>query len=116
MKSSIYIPRSLAAAGRHLRRGFACPVEKLSKTDFIRAWCSLAYLYPGLHPDGFEHPDSGWPRALKRFAAEAWRRVDIGEITDNELYCYQACKARIRRERAEVERMFPWRLRDHFAV
>ena len=39
---------------------------------------------------------------LRRFAAEAWRRADAGELADNELYCYQACKARIRREREDV--------------
>ena len=46
----------------------------------------MAYLYPGLHPDGFEDPDSGWPAALKRFAAEAWRRAEAGELVDEELY------------------------------
>jgi hypothetical protein len=29
---------------------------------------------------------SGWPRVLKRFAAEAWRRADAGELADEELY------------------------------
>lgn len=52
----------------------------------LRAWSSVAYLFPGLHPDGFEDADSGWPRVLKRFAAEAWRRADAGELTDEELY------------------------------
>ena len=47
--------------------------------------------------------DSGWPRVLRRFAAEAWRRADTGELTDNELYCYQPCKARLRRARETVE-------------
>jgi hypothetical protein len=28
----------------------------------------------------------GWPRVLRRFAAEAWRRVEAGEITEEELY------------------------------
>lgn len=51
-----------------------------------RAWCSIAYLFPGLHPDGFENADSGWPRVLKRFAAEAWRRTEAGELADEELY------------------------------
>ena len=37
---------------------------------------------------------------LRRFAAEAWRRADAGELTDNELYCDQAGKTRLRRERA----------------
>ena len=40
----------------------------------------MAYLHPGLHPDGYESADSGWPRGLRRFAAEAWRRADAGEL------------------------------------
>ena len=56
----------------------------------LRAWCSVAYLFPGLHPDGFEAADSGWPRVLKRFAAEAWRRAEAGELSDQELYCSDA--------------------------
>jgi hypothetical protein len=52
----------------------------------VRAWSSVAYLFPGLHPDGFEDADSGWPHVLKRFAAEAWRRAEAGELADEELY------------------------------
>ena len=37
-------------------------------------------------------------------------------MTDNELYCYQACKARLRRERAEAKRGAPWLFDDHFAA
>jgi hypothetical protein len=44
------------------------------------------YLFPGLDPDGFEDADSGWPRVLKRFAAEAWRRAEASELADEELY------------------------------
>ena len=69
----------------------------LSRARFVAAWCAIAYLFPGLHPDGYECADSGWLRVLRRFAAEAWRRADAGELTDNELYCYQACKTRLRR-------------------
>jgi hypothetical protein len=43
-------------------------VEQLPKRTFINAWCSVAYLFPGLHPDGFDDPDSGWPPGLRRFA------------------------------------------------
>lgn len=32
---------------------------------------AVLYLFPGLHPDGYEDGGSGWPRALKRFAVEA---------------------------------------------
>lgn len=53
----------------------------------MRAWCSVAYLFPGLHPDGYEDADSGWPRVLKPFAAEVWRRAEASELSDEELYC-----------------------------
>lgn len=69
-----------------MRIGFASPLENLSNEDFLRAWSSVTYLFPGLHPDGFNDEGSGWPRVLKRFAAEAWQRADKGEITDEELY------------------------------
>ena len=72
--------------GRELRRAFTAQLEQLPKTDFIRAWCAVAYAFPGLHPDGYEDAESGWPRALRRFAAEAWRRADAGELADEELY------------------------------
>ena len=52
----------------------------------MRAWSAVAYLFPGLHPDGFEDDGSGWPRVLKRFADEVWRCADAGQLTDEELY------------------------------
>lgn len=33
-----------------------------------------------------ENAASGWPRVLNRFAAEAWRRADAGDLTGDELY------------------------------
>lgn len=90
MKSHIYIPESNKDAGENLRRALAYPLAQLPKVDFIRAWSSIAYLFPGLHPDGYENADSGWPRALRRFAAEAWRRVEDGELDDAELYTSDA--------------------------
>jgi hypothetical protein len=86
MKSHIYIPESKKEAAENLRRSLAHPLPQLPKTDFVRAWSSIAYLFPGLHPDGFEDADSGWPRVLRRFAAEAWRRAEAGELDDAELY------------------------------
>jgi len=59
---------------------------KLPRKDFLRAWCSISCLHPDLHPDGFEESRSGWPRTLKPFAAEAWRRAGNGELADEELY------------------------------
>ena len=86
MKDSVFIPNSLRSAGRELRLALKEPLVTLSHEKFLRAWCSIAYLFPGLHPDGFENSDSGWPRVLKEFAAEAWRRAETGELTDAELY------------------------------
>ena len=86
MKTFHYIPDSARTAAKQLRFALAQRLENLSKADFVRTWSSVAYLFPGLHPDGFEDADSGWPRVLRRFAAEAWRRADAGKLDDAELY------------------------------
>ena len=86
MKTISHVPNSLRSAGRELRLALANPLEQLPREQFVRAWSAVAYLFPGLHPDGYEDADSGWPHALKRFAAEAWRRADAGELADEELY------------------------------
>ena len=69
-----------------LAAGFAAHLEQLSKPDFIRAWCASTDIYPGLHPDGYDNAESGWPRVLQRFAAEAWQRNEVGELLDEEMY------------------------------
>jgi hypothetical protein len=86
MENYLYVPDSLRAAGRQIKAALAAPLAEMGRADFLRAWCSVAYLFPGLHPDGFEDNESGWPRVLRRFAAEAWRRAETGEIEDDELY------------------------------
>jgi hypothetical protein len=86
MKTNVYVPRSLRDAGKQIRVALQHELATLPKWEFVRAWCAIAYLFPGLHPDGYEAPESGWPRVLKRFAAEAWRRADAGELSDDELY------------------------------
>jgi hypothetical protein len=119
MKSEIYVPPSCRTAERHLGTAFKRELRTLRKAEFVRAWCSLSYLYPGLHPEGYGSRGSGWPNAFKPLAAEAWRRFELGELTENELYCYQACKARVLRERGimaiEASRK-PWFFTDHFAA
>ena len=119
MKSAIYVPPSCRTAEKHLSTAFNRELQTLTKTEFVRAWCSLAYLYPGLHPDGYDSRGSGWPKAFKPFAEEAWRRFESGELTDNELYPYQAAKRRIVKERGimaiEASRK-PWFFTDHFAA
>lgn len=46
----------------------------------------MAHAFTGLHLDGYEDEGSGWPRALRRFAAEAWRGARAGELSDEEIY------------------------------
>ena len=86
MKTISYVPNSLRSAGRELRLSLPHRLEQLPREQFVRAWSAVAYLFPGLHPDGYDDADSSWPRTLKRFAAEAWRRADAGELADEELY------------------------------
>ena len=90
MSTCIYIPNSVGSAIRDLHSTLNVPLETLPKATFVRAWCALSYAFPGLHPDGYAHPDSGWPPELMRYAAEAWRRNKAGEIDDEEMYCSDA--------------------------
>lgn len=86
MTPDIFAPNSRKQAAQALRAARVADLTALPKPHFLTAWCAIAYLLPGLHPDGFESEDSGWPRSLKRFAAEAWRRAYFGELNDEELY------------------------------
>ena len=90
MSTNIVVPSTLRRAGGELRRAFTAPLDKLPTPGFVRVWCAVAYIFPGLHPDGYDDAESGWPRVLRRFAAEAWRRADAGELADDELYCCDA--------------------------
>lgn len=67
LKTYNYVPDSFRSAGRHIRMALPMPLGQLPKKTFIRAWSSIAYLFPGLHPDGFDDAGSGWPRVLRRF-------------------------------------------------
>jgi hypothetical protein len=83
---STFIPSSAALATTELDEALLSPLHRLSRADFVRAWCSVAYLFPGLHPDGHHEPDSGWPPILRPLADEAWRRFASDELSDEELY------------------------------
>jgi hypothetical protein len=116
MQSYIFVPDSLREAGRELRLALRGPLEQLPKENFLRAWCSVVYLFPGLHPCEFLESTGRGPRKLKGFAAEAVRRFEAGELTDNELYCYQTALIRIVRECDQLERAKPWLLENFFTA
>ena len=86
MNPDIFAPNSRKQAALALRSARVADLTALTKQHFLAAWCAIAYLLPGLHPDGYDSEDSGWPRSLKRFAAEAWWRLCSGELLDEELY------------------------------
>jgi DNA (cytosine-5)-methyltransferase 1 len=92
-------------------------LHEVPKAEFLKAWSALFYLYGGLHPDGaFDHgaqldhtndgserfnrieprliapsyASSGWPVVLVPLADEAWRRYELDQITDDEMYCADA--------------------------
>jgi hypothetical protein len=69
-----------------LNAAFANPLKQLSKPEFLRAWCALAFVYPGFHPDSVDEPDNGWPPRIRRFAREAWRRASACELSPEQLY------------------------------
>jgi hypothetical protein len=83
---SAILPVDLRSAAELLRSAFASDLGEMAAGDFVRSWCAIAYLFPGLHPDSYEDEDSGWPSVLRPFAAEAWRRASEGTLTDEELY------------------------------
>ncbi len=114
--SYIYVPDSLRTAGDEVRLALGRSLRQLTKWDFLRAWCSIIYLFPGLQPGDLFEPEGPWPRTLKSFAAEAWRRFDAGEIAADELYCHEVATTRIRREFAELVRDKPWLFETHFSV
>lgn len=95
-------------------------IRALSGKEFCRAWNSVFFLYPGLHPDDDhgkevekEIPDnyltaefdsrvftphyarSGWPLHLVPLHMEALRRVRRNELKDEEFYPSRAQAAGI---------------------
>lgn len=118
------IPESaIEAADRVMKLVLAArsgTLESMTDDEFKLLWPSVAYLYPGLHPDDacdhgsdvctvtFEsHPvidrypelgapyyiRSGWPFALEPVAAEAWNRYQQSRLVEEEMYCTAAQRA-----------------------
>ncbi|MCC6423229.1 MAG: hypothetical protein IT447_07090 [Phycisphaerales bacterium] len=81
-----FIPDSIGTAASELILSLIKPPQTLTGDEFIRAWSSLAYLFPQLHPDGLDDPDGGWPAVLTPLGMEARRRVDAGELDEDGLY------------------------------
>lgn len=105
------IEQLLGVANLGVRKLRAMPMEQ-----FVSAWHALLFLFPEIHPDGaLDHGEeiqrvvvktsqssvfkklvvrryarSGWPIALRRFGAEAWRRFKAGAMAEEDFYCIEA--------------------------
>jgi DNA (cytosine-5)-methyltransferase 1 len=116
------LPKDRFTAARDLERLAQLDrraLRALPTEAFLRGWHALLFLFPGLHPDnaldhgdtieevpteqlglpGFEreldrrHARSGWPVALEAIGGEAWRRYEVGQLGDDDLYCVEAQRA-----------------------
>ncbi|MCE9609558.1 MAG: DNA cytosine methyltransferase [Chthoniobacter sp.] len=92
-------------------------IRAFDNAAFRRGWHALLFAFPELHPDNafpkahgsarfdaepplaeahewrerFER--SGWPVALVPIGAEAWRRYEVGELSERSFYCVGAQRA-----------------------
>jgi len=90
---------------------FLKPIMELDRGEFLRAWWTVGFLHPNLHPDSaFDNGKilskgprrgvsfvlepvyirSGWPVELIPIACEARRRFDEGLLAEDEYYCSAA--------------------------
>jgi DNA (cytosine-5)-methyltransferase 1 len=87
---------------------FLTNIKQIPKADFLKAWWSVGYLHPHLHPDAAldngkvvsrgtkrgvsfvlepVYVRSGWPVELIPVAQEARRRYDNKLISEDDYYC-----------------------------
>ncbi len=90
-----YVPKNESDAIATFERLTQEDLGGLPREDFLHLWYALAYLNPGLHPDGYELNDSGWTPQQRPLAQEAWSRATHGELSDEELYPTDAAWAGI---------------------
>lgn len=98
------IPRDEADARSRLASLTSVDISSAGRALFLRGWHALFWLFPGLHPDGFDEDWEGEFEAYRPLAAEAFRRAEAGELDDDELYPTDAVQARLAREREALIR------------
>lgn len=98
------IPIDEADARMRLAALTSTDVSMVGRALFLRGWYALFWLYPGLHPDGYEEDWEGEFEAYRPLAAEAFKRAEAGDLDDEELYPTDAAQARLVRERDALMR------------
>jgi len=68
-------------------------LHDIKDISLIKGYHQIFEQYPGLHPDGFDEPDSGWTDELRPVCAEMWRRVELPESAVTEEHMYYINKA-----------------------
>lgn len=95
MNDLLFFPESEAKAEGILFNAELCALSSMKLNDFMRIWCSVVYLNPGLHTDNFHDPDYECEPFVRYVLEEVWRRADSGEIQDDELYPSEVIHARL---------------------
>ncbi len=68
-------------------------LQGIKDQSLIKGYHQIFEQHPGLHPDGFDDPESGWTDELKPICAEMWRRVELDTSEVNEEHMYYINKA-----------------------
>lgn len=63
-------------------------LKTITDTILLRGYRQIFEQHPGLHPDGFDDVDSGWPDELKPICSEMWRRSESldSSIKSDQMY------------------------------
>lgn len=93
MEGNLFLPQSDEIAMNCVKKALQEPLGGLSKVDFMKAYCSMVFLYPGFHPDSMDDWDG--PREILGLGREALRRAKRGEIDDSEFYPYEIVVSRL---------------------
>ena len=94
------LPSNQVEAKNRLAKVQSLDAEGLTTLDdstFLLGWWALHWLHPALHPDDAEEWEDE-AVAWRPLAAEAFRRLEMGEIGDSQYYAAEAVHNRVWRE------------------
>lgn len=63
-------------------------LDQVKDLTLVRGYHQIFEQYPGLHPDGFDSADSGWPEKMKLVCAEMWSRTEnpASSVKSDQMY------------------------------
>lgn len=51
-------------------------LDQVKDLTLARGCHQIFEQYPGMHPDGLDYTDSGWPEKINHVCADLWRRTE----------------------------------------